>query len=464
VIDVCEVEDVRRRLLGPLGVATALTAGFSLFASGALASPTVPTDDDIAAVDSAAADTASQIAALEAELATNRAAYDAATIEAQIAAESYNAALVALEDAEREQADAEAQVVAAETELDAASAAMAELAMASYRSGGGLAQLGSLLSADGLEDALAEATTYQVLGTSTAAAEERYEDAVVASDVASERAAEAVTERAEAATALEEASETAEQAAADAAAILGANEARQGALIAELAALRQTSVEMEQQRQEALEAARVQAANEAAAAALGVETPAAPAGEQAAEPTQAPTTTAPTQAPSTQAPTQAPTTAAPTQAPPPPAPTTPAPTTTTPKPPVTTPPPAPPSSNANAAALAWARTQLGKPYVYGASGPSSYDCSGLTMMAYRNAGITIPRNSAAQYYAGDRVPVGQMQPGDLFFYSDNGGPSGIYHVAIYAGNGMRLHAPSQGKNVELVPMWWPNVLSYAVRP
>ncbi|WP_156251559.1 NlpC/P60 family protein [Pseudactinotalea terrae] len=455
---------MRRRLLGPLGVAAALTAGFSLFASGALAAPTVPTDDDIAAVDAAADDAASQIAALEAELATNRAAYDAATIEAQIAAESYNAALVALEDAEREQTDAAAEVAAAETELDAASAAMAELAMASYRSGGDLAQLGSLLSADGLEDALAEATTYQVLGTSTAAAEQRYADAVVASDVANDRAAEAVTERAEAAGRLEEASAAADQAAADAAAILGSNEARQGALIAELAALRQTSVEMEQQRQEAAEAARIQAENEAAAAALGVEAPAdTPAAPEA---TEAPATPAPTQAPTTQAPTQAPTTTAPTtaptQAPAPPAPTTPPPTTT--KPPVTTPPPAPPSTSANAAALAWARTQLGKPYIWGAAGPSGYDCSGLTMMAYANAGISIPRTSGAQYYAGDLVPVGQMKPGDLIFYSDNGSPSGIYHVAIYAGNGMRLHAPSEGKNVELVPMWWSNVLPYAARP
>lgn len=86
------------------------------------------------------------------------------------------------------------------------------------------------------------------------------------------------------------------------------------------------------------------------------------------------------------------------------------------------------------------------------------------MMAYRNAGISIPRTSGSQYYAGDRVPIGQMKPGDLFFYSGNGSPSGIYHVAIYAGNGMRLHAPSPGKTVELVPMWWPDVLDYAVRP
>lgn len=461
---------MRRRLIGPLGVATALTAGFSLFASGALASPTVPSDDDIASVDAAAADTAASIAGLEAELATNQAAYDAATIQAQVAAEDYNAALESLETAEQEHADAQVAVEEADAELDAASAAMAELAMASYRSGGGLAQLGSMLSADGLEDALAEATTFQVLGDSTAAAEQRYADAAVASEAANARAAETVTERTEAAATLEEASDAAEQTADNAAAILNANQARYGALISELAALRQTSVEMEQQRQEAAEQQRLQEQNEAAAAALGVEAPAAPADEpEDSDDAPAPSESASTPAPTTSAPQPSsdPTTSAPTTTTPrptTPAPTTPAPTSTTTKPPVTTPPPAPPSSGANAAALAWARTQIGKPYVYGAAGPNSYDCSGLTMMAYKNAGITISRTSKSQYYAGDLVPVGQMKPGDLFFYSNNGSPSGIYHVAIYAGNGMRLHAPSPGKTVELVPMWWQNVLPYAARP
>ncbi|WP_420112868.1 NlpC/P60 family protein [Pseudactinotalea sp.] len=461
---------MRRRLIGPLGVATALTAGFSLFATGALASPTVPSDDDIASVDAAAADTAASIAGLEAELATNQAAYDAATIEAQVAAEDYNAAIVALETAEQDHADAQVAVEQADAELDASSAAMAELAMASYRSGGGLAQLGSMLSADGLEDALAEATTFQVLGDSTAAAEQRYADAAVASEAANDRAAETVIERTEAAATLEEASDTAQQTADNAAAILSANQARYGELISELAALRQTSVEMEQQRQEAAEQQRREEQNEAAAAALGVEAPEAPADEpEDSEDAPAPTESASTPAPTTSAPqpTADPTTPAPTTTTPrptTPAPTTPAPTSTTTKPPVTTPPPAPPSSGANAAALAWARTQLGKPYVYGAAGPNSYDCSGLTMQAYRNAGITIPRTSRDQYYAGDLVPVGQMKPGDLFFYSRNGSPSGIYHVAIYAGNGMRLHAPAPGKTVELVPMWWQNVLPYAARP
>jgi len=101
--------------------------------------------------------------------------------------------------------------------------------------------------------------------------------------------------------------------------------------------------------------------------------------------------------------------------------------------------------------------------VWGAAGPDSYDCSGLTMAAFKRAGVNLPRNSAAQYNVGTKVPVKEMQAGDLFFYSNNGSPSGIYHVAIYAGGGMRVHAPSPGKTVEHVPMYWTNVLPMAVR-
>lgn len=450
-----------------MGVATALVAGFGLFAGTAIASPTVPSDDDIASVDAAADDTAARIAALESELAASRAAYDAAAIEAAVAAEDYNEAVVALEAAEAEKKATATEAATARAELDEASAALAELAMASYRSGGDLAQLGALLSADGLEDALAQATTFQVLGTSSADAEQRYTEAEVAAQVADERAADAVADADAAAQELEEASQAADAAAAEAAGILQANETRHAGLVTELAELRQTSVEMEEARQQAAEEERLAQENAAAAAALGVEGAAADGAGQAAEdateeaaadePAQE---SQPTQAPPADEPTAEPTTPEPTT----PAPTTPAPTTSKPKPPPSSPPPAPPSSSANAAALAWAKTQLGKPYVYGAAGPNSYDCSGLTMQAYRHAGISIPRTSASQYYAGDLVPVGQMKPGDLFFYSDNGSPSGIYHVAIYAGNGMRLHAPSPGKYVELVPMWWPNVLDYAVRP
>jgi cell wall-associated NlpC family hydrolase len=97
-----------------------------------------------------------------------------------------------------------------------------------------------------------------------------------------------------------------------------------------------------------------------------------------------------------------------------------------------------------AIALATARAQLGKPYVYGADGPSSFDCSGLTMFAWHAAGVDLPHNSWAQQDVTKEVPVDKMEPGDLVFYPG--------HVGIYIGHGEMIHAPHTGANVEIAPL------------
>ncbi|MBQ1094731.1 C40 family peptidase [Streptomyces sp. b94] len=93
-------------------------------------------------------------------------------------------------------------------------------------------------------------------------------------------------------------------------------------------------------------------------------------------------------------------------------------------------------------ALAFARAQIGKPYVWGATGPDSYDCSGLTQAAWKNAGVTLPRTTYDQVDAGTTVPVSQAQPGDLVFFYDD-----LSHVGLYIGNGMMIHAPKPGAYV-----------------
>ena len=104
------------------------------------------------------------------------------------------------------------------------------------------------------------------------------------------------------------------------------------------------------------------------------------------------------------------------------------------------------------------------PYVWGGATPSGFDCSGLVMYSFAQVGVNLPRTSGGQYNATARVPVKQLQPGDLIFYAQGGNPNNrIYHVAFYAGNGMRVHAPSPGKRVELVKMYWTNVLPYGGR-
>ncbi|RAY13256.1 hypothetical protein DPM19_21785 [Actinomadura craniellae] len=103
-----------------------------------------------------------------------------------------------------------------------------------------------------------------------------------------------------------------------------------------------------------------------------------------------------------------------------------------------------PASGSARTALNFAYAQIGKPYQYGAEGPGSYDCSGLTMKAWAAAGVSITRTTHSQHAATRRVSYENLQPGDLVFFS------GLGHVGMYAGNGQMVHAPSSGKNVQVV--------------
>lgn len=100
------------------------------------------------------------------------------------------------------------------------------------------------------------------------------------------------------------------------------------------------------------------------------------------------------------------------------------------------------------ALLSWARTKIGIPYVWGATGPDGYDCSGLVFDGMRQiGGGAFARSAAAQYQNSHLVPFNQAQPGDLVFWSNNGDASGIYHVAIYSGPGTIVMAPKPGQNI-----------------
>jgi cell wall-associated NlpC family hydrolase len=93
------------------------------------------------------------------------------------------------------------------------------------------------------------------------------------------------------------------------------------------------------------------------------------------------------------------------------------------------------------------------PYVWGAAGPTAFDCSGLVQWSFAQAGIVMPRVAADQARTGPAVPVSQLQPGDLLFYHfDPTAPGYISHVAIYLGKGLMLQAPQPGQNVEVVPV------------
>lgn len=116
------------------------------------------------------------------------------------------------------------------------------------------------------------------------------------------------------------------------------------------------------------------------------------------------------------------------------------------------------------AAIAFARSKLGTPYLWGAVGPTRFDCSGLTMWSYAQAGLTIPRTSRAQYAGLPHVPVSDLQPGDLVFYATNtADPNTIHHVAMYLGDGVVIHAPHTGDVVRYAPVAMDGLIG-AVRP
>jgi len=109
----------------------------------------------------------------------------------------------------------------------------------------------------------------------------------------------------------------------------------------------------------------------------------------------------------------------------------------------------PPPGPAAAQAIAYARAQLGKPYVYAAAGPDSFDCSGLVMAAYASAGVNLPHYSGAQYASLPHISMSAMLPGDLLYWGDGGSE----HVAIYLGAGRIIESGGTENDVHIGPIW-----------
>jgi cell wall-associated NlpC family hydrolase len=120
-----------------------------------------------------------------------------------------------------------------------------------------------------------------------------------------------------------------------------------------------------------------------------------------------------------------------------------------------------PSSGA-AAAVAYARAQLGKPYQYAGTGPDSFDCSGLTMMAWAQGGVSMAHGSQSQYLSFPHVPISDLQPGDLVFFGSSG-PSN-HHVGIYVGGGTMIEAPHTGAYVRYSSIYRPDLVPLGSRP
>lgn len=311
----------------------------------------------------------------------------------------------------------------------------ASVAQVAYRGGtGSLDALAPYLEADGLANLEQRRNTVSSFGL---AADNQMQQVAALRQVADLMETAAQKAKAAQEEAYVEVAEKAEEAAAaaeTASQVVAETERARTAMLEELAVKRQTSVELERERIAAAEAQREQ---EALDRLLAQNTAPAPT------PTPAPSNPAPAPTPS---PAPAPT---PTPTP------TPAPTPT---------PTPPPSSGTSSSALSYARSQVGKPYVWGAAGPNAYDCSGLVKWSFAQVGKSVPRVSSAQYFGGTQVPFSQAQAGDLIFWSSNGSSSGIYHVAFFIGGGQILHAPVPGSVVRTDSLFGVgSIMPYAVR-
>jgi cell wall-associated NlpC family hydrolase len=120
--------------------------------------------------------------------------------------------------------------------------------------------------------------------------------------------------------------------------------------------------------------------------------------------------------------------------------------------------PAPASNHDVNAVIAEAKRQLGKPYVWGAAGPNSFDCSGLTQWAWRAGGVSLPHYTGSQYASTRHVSLNDLQPGDLVYYN------GMNHVALYIGGGQIIHAPHSGDVVKISSLYYWDTSMVASRP
>ncbi|MGN6782795.1 MAG: C40 family peptidase [Marmoricola sp.] len=379
-------------------------------------------------------------------LAQATASAQAAAQQAEVAAEAYNGAMWRLSVARRQARAARAAADRAHQRVIAQREGIAQLVVTGYQDGTSFNGITAVLGADGPGNLVTRINVAAMAGRSMENDFERYRALSDEADAAKkDAAAAAVHQNAEAAHA--RAARAAAGSAARAAAASAAHLASQrDAVVAALATAQHTSVALARQRQSALEAiARRKAAEEArrkaaAQAAAAARAARIEAQRQAAE--------AARQRKEAEAQAAQPTGADVAPLPPAPVPLDPN--------------ASGPGASAVQKAIAFAEAQLGEPYVWAGAGPHIWDCSGLTMKAWAAAGIALPHYAAAQYDLGTPVPVTSAKPGDLLFWSNNGQPSGIHHVALYLGDGRFIEAPHTGAYVRYnsIYNWWPD---FAVR-
>lgn len=388
----------------------------------------------------------------------------ASTVAAMGANSAYTAALVTVDEREAEAATAQAKANEAEGVQKSAKAQLGKLAGSLYKNGGLDLSVQSFLTSSDADDAIYQASTLMALSTNRAHTFDTAEAAAATLDALGAQALAARNAANEAATAAE-ASHAHAQSAADAqVAVVAENKAQRDSLLQRLAALHNTTV--------ALEGARVdELARKAQETALQQQIAAS---RNASVPTP-PNTSPKPPVPLTPAGVVQPLNPALPPAAPAPLPPAPKPLPAVvppPAPPVVIPPVAPPAPVApptgsyTQVMVNYAMSKVGGPYQWGGNGPVAFDCSGLVQQAFAAAGKSVPRQGSDQFWAAPvRVPLSQMQYGDLLVF-DGDGNGRFGHIAIYIGNNQVVQALNPSQPIGVTPLSWMSTMSlypYAAR-
>jgi cell wall-associated NlpC family hydrolase len=396
-------------------VVAAIAVTLAVAPGTAAAAPTDPSDTQLSQAQQAKTDAAAQVGALSAALADAQAQVDAARAESAIALDAFQGKQAEYDEAQEAAEEAAAAAERARQELADARADIADFARQSYLQGSTSPTLEALMTSEGPSQMVERAALLEAAGSHRAdvvievtAAEEAASAADAAARTALDRAATLKQQAADALAAAEALEVSARRQAATIA-------AQQATMEQQLAKAQQTLVGLEGARAAARQYAAQQAAAAAQSASHGIAGPVTTAGAG--------------------------------------------------------------SSSAVETAISAASRYLGTIYAWGGgslSGPSvgrgidagivGFDCSGLTRYAYARAGISIPRNSSAQYAALPKVSRSDLQRGDLVFWAtDTSRPSTIHHVAVYLGGGRILEAPQSGSRVRVTAMRWTGFIG-GVRP
>ena len=460
------------------GLVLALVAPLAPGARADNRDPVFPSQAEVDASKGTVATKADQVGQIEAQLAAASVRADRLATDVARAVEAYNGARFRLQQAIQAALAAQQAAEAARAQVETARTELGRFAAAAYRSGGDLGGLSTFLVAAGPRDLISRAAALQSIGDSRRHALENLRSAQAYASVLDRRAATMLARRQAAAQRVERAKAAAESRLATQRQAVGQIAAQRQTLVRALATARHTSVRLEQARQAGLERARAEAARRAAerAAALAAQKAAAAAAARAAEDAR--------RAAGRAGPARPGAAGRGREEGRRPAAVRPAGQSTGDgggggggngggggggggtEPSAPSPPPSGSSSGSASgaeAAIDFAMAQMGKPYEWGADGPSTYDCSGLVMRAWQQGGVSLPHYSVEQYAQSQPVALSDLRRGDLVFFASGSDYQSIYHVGLYIGGGQMIEAPYTGENVRISSIWRSSLFG-AARP